>query len=102
MKKGDVKHHFLCVVFRDCLMKTNPYVVVHCLKALTLSIVRQPFKFIFIKGPVSKLHIKFTAFYKHLSLKVPDFSKVLSLPCGFSSKAGAGVIFSEYWFLMSG
>jgi len=62
-------------------MKTNPYVVVHCLKALTLSIVRQPFKFIFIKGPVSKLHKNIATFTEHLPLKVLDFSKVLSLAC---------------------
>ena len=57
-------------------MKTKPYVAIHCLKALSLRIVRQPSKMIFIKVPVSKLHINFTAFYEHLSLKVQDFSKV--------------------------
>ena len=52
--------------------------------------VRRPSKMIFIQGPVSKLHIKFTAFYEHLSLKVQDFSKVLSLAC---SRLGNNCIF---------
>ena len=46
--------------------ENNPYVVVAV---------------IFIKGPVYKLHIKFSAFTAHLPLKVQDFSKVLSLAC---------------------
>ena len=62
-------------------MKTKPYVAIHCSKALSVRIVRRPSKNIFIKGPVSKFHMNFTAFYKHLSLKVQDFFKVLSLPC---------------------
>ena len=37
-------------------MKTEPYVSIHCLKALSLRIVHQPSKIIFIKGPGSKLH----------------------------------------------
>jgi len=57
-------------------MKTNPYVAIHCWKALSLSIVRCPLKTIFIKGPVSKLYIKISAITAHLSSKVQDFSKV--------------------------
>ena len=62
-------------------MKTNPYAAVHCSKALTLSIVRRSLKIIFIKGPGSKLHLKFTAFTAHYPLKVLDFSQVLSFAC---------------------
>ena len=60
----------------DCLTKTNPYVAVHCWKALSLRIVRCPLKVTFIKGPVSKFHIKFIVFMSHLSLKVLDFTQV--------------------------
>ena len=59
-------------------MKTNPYVAVHCWKALSLRIVCCPSKTIFIKGPVYKSHIKFSAFTAHLPLKVLDFFKVLN------------------------
>ena len=53
------------------LTKTNP----------SLSIGTCPLKIIFIKGPVSKLHIKISALTTHLSLKVQDFSKVQGLAC---------------------
>ena len=43
-------------------MKTNPYVAIHCPKALSLSIVCQPIKIKFIKGGLSILHLKFSAF----------------------------------------
>ena len=59
-------------------MKTNPYVAIHCWKALSLRIVRRPEKIICIKGPVFKSYIKFSAFTAHLPLKVLDFFKVLS------------------------
>ena len=60
---------------------TSTYVAIHCSKALSLRIVCQPLKIIFIKGPVFELHIKFTAFTTHLPLKVQDSFKVLSLAC---------------------
>ena len=62
-------------------MKTNPYVAIHCWKALSLRIVLRPLKIIFIKGPVRKLHIKISAFTAHFPLKVQDSFKVLSLAC---------------------
>ena len=68
-------------------MKTNPYVAVHCLKDLSLRIIRRPLKIIFIKGPVSKLHFKISAFTEHLPLKVLDFSKEMSLLCSVLGKA---------------
>jgi len=89
-------------------MKTNPYVAVHCCKALSLRIVCCPLKIIFIKGPVSKLHLNFTSLTALLSLKVLNFSQVQHaaylhlctticshlnlteiLPCKNLSKAGA-------------
>ena len=39
-------------------MKTKGYLALHQLIGLALSIVHQPSKFIFLKGPVSKLHMK--------------------------------------------
>ena len=62
-------------------MKMYPCVAVHCWKALSSGIVCCPLKIIFIKGPVFKLHIKFTAFNTHLPLKVLDFFKVLLSAC---------------------
>jgi len=62
-------------------MKINPYAAVHCWKALSLRIVRFPLKIIFIKGPVYKLQIMFSAFTAHLPLKVLDSFKVLNLAC---------------------
>ena len=62
-------------------MKANPYVAVHCWKALSLRIVRCPLKMIIIKAPVYKSHMKFSVFSAHLPLKLLDFFKVLSLAC---------------------
>ena len=62
-------------------MKTKAYVAIHHLIGLALSIVRQPSKIIFIKEPVSKLHIKFSSFTAHLPLKVQGSFKELSLVC---------------------
>ena len=62
-------------------MKTNPYVAVHCWKALSLRIVRCALTIIFIKGPIYKLHIKFSVFTSHLHLKVLSFSQVKSSAC---------------------
>ena len=67
-------------------MKTNPYVAVHCWKALSLRIVRCPLKIIFIKGPVYKSYIKFSVFTAHLPLQVLDFFKVLSVACSVLRK----------------
>ena len=65
--------------YRDCLTKTKAYVAIHHSIGLAFSIVRQPSKIIFIKGTVSKLHINFSVFTAHLSLKVQGSFKVLSL-----------------------
>ena len=54
-------------------MKTNPYVAVHCWKALSLRIVRVTLKIIYIKEPVHKSHIQFSGFTAHLPMKVQDF-----------------------------
>ena len=62
-------------------MKTKPYVAKHFLKALSLRNLWQPSKIVFIKGPVSKLHIKISALTAHLSLKVQVSFKVLGLAC---------------------
>jgi len=62
-------------------MKTKAYTAIHHSIGLALSIVRQPSKIIFIKGPVSKLHIKFSAFTAHLPLKVQGSFKELSSAC---------------------
>jgi len=62
------------------------HVAIHWSKALALSIVCWPSKFFFIKGPVSKLHTKISAFYEHLPWKVQDFSKELSSPCSVLGK----------------
>ena len=75
------KSYDLQVFWRDCLMKTNPYVAVHCWKALSLSSVHSPLKIILVKGPVRKLHLKFSAFTAHLHLKVLSFSRVKSSAC---------------------
>ena len=62
-------------------MKTKPYVAIHFLKALSYRIVRQTSKNVFFKGPVSKLHIKISAFTAHLSFKVQGSFKVKGLAC---------------------
>ena len=51
----------------------------YCLKTVSWRIVRGPLKIIFVKGPVCKLHLNFSAFYKHLPLKMLNLSQVLSL-----------------------
>ena len=80
---------------RDCLTKTKAYVAIHHSKALSLSIVRPPSKNIFIKGPVYKLLMKFSALYENLPWKVWGLSKELTSACSlpylekgrFTSKA---------------
>ena len=58
-------------------MKVNPYVAIHFLKSVSLRIFCRLSKIVLIKGPVSKLHIKISAFTTQLSLmKVQDFFKV--------------------------
>ena len=56
--------------------KTKEYLAIHHSIGLSLRIVCPPFKIKFSKGPVYKLHMKFTAFTEHLPLKVLDFSQV--------------------------
>ena len=58
----------------------------HHWKALYLRIVLRQLKIIFIKGLVSKLHIKLSAFYGHFPLKVQGSFKVLSLACSVRLK----------------
>jgi len=69
-------------------MKTNPYVAIHCPKALSLSIVCQPIKIKFIKGRLSILHLKFSAFTTYLVLKVPAASSQVESSM-LSSKSSA-------------
>jgi len=59
-------------------MKTNPHVAIHSWKAISLRIVWRPSKIKFVKGPVSKLHLKCTVFTAHLLLKVLSFSQMES------------------------
>ena len=51
----------------------------------------------FIKGPVSKLHTKISAFYEHLHGKVQDFSKELSSPNSVLGKMPVRIK-SLHWF----
>ena len=75
-------------------MKTKAYVVIHHLKALSLSIFRRPSKNIFNKGPVYKLHLKISALYEHLPLKVQGLSKELSLSCSVLGKRSVRIDFA--------
>jgi len=56
------------------------------------------FKYFFIKEPVSKIHIKFTAFYEHLSLKVQDWvcHEVYFESCGSHQKL-PGKVPGRFW-----
>ena len=53
---------------------------------LSVSIVRRPLKIICIKGPIYKLHLKFTALSANLPWKVHDFPQVSSLGCSLLGK----------------
>ena len=45
-----------------------------CLKGIAFRMVRQPFKFIFIKGPVSKLHLhKDVSVYRTFVIESAEF-----------------------------
>ena len=63
------------LVLKGLSHKNKAYVAKHHLKALSLSIVRQPSKNMFIKGPVYELHMKFSALYENLPWKVWGLSK---------------------------
>ena len=61
-------------------MKTKGYLAIHQSIGLSLS-KSSDHLYSFFKGPVSKLHMKISAFCEHVPLKVQDFSKVLSVAC---------------------
>ncbi len=65
-----------CIPDRFCILEEKkPYVAVHCWKAISLRIVRCPSKTIFIKGPVYKLHIKYSAFTTQIIINVTNIRK---------------------------
>ena len=59
-------------------MKTNPYVAIHYLKALALSIGRHSKKFKIIKPFPHKFRSKFTAFTGYFTFKEPASAQVLA------------------------
>ena len=62
-------------------MKTNPYVAIHQSKALFIRIPSPRFFFIFIKGLLYKIHIKFTAFSDHFICKGLYFYQIFGFSC---------------------
>ena len=59
-------------------MKTNPYVAIHCSKALSLRIGRHSTKFLNIKPLPHNLRIKLTAFTRYFTFKGPASAHVLA------------------------
>ena len=57
-------------------MITKAYVVIHQSIVLFIRIPSQRFIFIFIKGLLYKLHIKFTAFSNHFNCKLHKFTQL--------------------------
>ena len=60
-------------------MKTNPYVDIHCWKALSLRIVLRPLKIIFIRGPVRKLQIKNLSVFRTFPFESAGFFQSIEI-----------------------